>query len=249
MPARLPDMPFGEACAAYPPATGTRTGASRHWRRGETVCERCRLAEIDYGERRRRKAGLPIRPVLADATDGMACSVVPSRTGTPTGYARHLAVGEEPCSDCADAERDRSKEKQRKRRRALGLPIRADMTNAIQGMACAVAPSATGTYAGAQRHRSRDEPLCEACAEAAQEYWRVEQRRRRRRNPERSKAINDNWRRNNPTVYRKVMRETQRRRRETKRNSSTLRLSNLALWEALASLYGCVSGFLQRFRS
>lgn len=76
-----------------PAECGTASGASRHYRKGEGLCEACREAKREYD---RQKRGYAPRKVAPCGTEG--------------GYRRHLRRKETPCEPCRIARREYARE-------------------------------------------------------------------------------------------------------------------------------------------
>jgi hypothetical protein len=86
--------------ALKPIVHGTANGALMHKRRGETVCEECRVA---YNEERRlrEQAKRVERGLPAVGTPG--AKPQPINHGSETGYRNHKRRGETPCDVCHQA--------------------------------------------------------------------------------------------------------------------------------------------------
>lgn len=117
-PIPLPPMPIEPRAKLIPrrPAAkcGTTSGAARHRRHGEKVCDACLAAERNY----RR-------------THRLAQGKLPRKTaphGTNAAYQHHLDRGTEVCDACQEARRTYKREWARKHRAAKKAELMAEMT-------------------------------------------------------------------------------------------------------------------------
>ena len=156
MPAKLPPMPAGKACAAPTRArphgyTGEPHGRRRHREAGEPYCAECELKPRQSSTTR------------APAAAGMACAAASPRypqgfTGTRTGRRRHREAGEDYCAECKVL--------------SPALKPPSDICAKPHKRGPKKGISRTGYNAGYIAHKDAGEHACEACKEGRRRFQR-----------------------------------------------------------------------------
>lgn len=166
------ELPPGPAEKRWPEC-GTRQGWNRHHKEKVPRCGPCRMWK--RREREAREQLLALMPKRAHGTlEGYRdwrcrCELcreavrpkvslvkkqprLPVRCGTPSGYGRHLRLGEPACRPCLDAVAADQRERRAVRREQLtgSRDIRRSVAEC-------------GTLGGYKRHRKRGESACPEC--------------------------------------------------------------------------------------